>query len=81
MLDSENIEKLSRDERPASGGAALLGIVGRKQPAFFGEAIDVWGAVAHQPLVVSADVPIPDIVSHYKEDIRFVLSEGVHGPK
>ena len=58
-----------------------MGIVGCELAAFSGEAVDVRRAIAHQALVVSADVPVSDIVSHDEEDVRFVLSEGASGPQ
>ena len=63
--------ELAGDKRRASGGAALLGVIGHKLAAFCGQAINVRGAVAHHALMVGAEVPYPDVVAHDDQDVGF----------
>jgi hypothetical protein len=64
---------LPSDECRATSGTALLRVVRYELTALFGEAVDVRRAVAHEPLVVGADIPIADVVSHDNEDVRLLL--------
>ena len=53
---------LPGDEGGAAGGAALLAVrIGEAQP-LIGDAVDVGGAVAHQPIAVVAHVADADVV-------------------
>ena len=60
---------LSCDEGGTPGGAGLLSVVVRENGAFIGDAVDVGGAVTHHAAVVSADVPVADIIGHDDEDV------------
>ena len=50
------VRVLAGDERRATGGAALLAVVVGEPDALGGDAVDVGGAVAHQPVAVAAQV-------------------------
>lgn len=54
---------LAEDERGTAGGAALLRIRVGEECTFAGEAIDVGRLVAHDAVVVSADVVHADVVT------------------
>ena len=60
---------LPGDERRASGGAALLGVVVGEDHAFPGDAIDVRRAVAHHPHRVGRDVASADVVTPDDQDV------------
>ena len=47
---------LAEDERGAPGGAALLGVGVGEERAFLRDAVDVRRPVAHDAVVVGADV-------------------------
>jgi len=64
---------LSQDETRAPGGAALLTVPVREQRAFLCDAINVRRLVAHHSLVVSADVPIADVVAPDDEDVGLLV--------
>jgi len=49
------------NERRAPRGAALLGVEVRKQRTLFGDAIDVRRLIAHDAVVVGADVVDADV--------------------
>ena len=62
---------LPGDEGGAAGGAALLAVrVGEAHP-LVGDAVDVGGAVAHQPIAVAAQVGDADVVAPDDEDVGF----------
>ena len=61
---------LPGDEAGAAGGAALLAVVVGERHAFFGDAVDVRGPVAHHAAAVVADVPHADVVAPENEDVR-----------
>src|SRR5262249_14820816 len=63
---------LSADEARAPGGTALLRIVVGERHAFFRNAVDVRGPIAHHAATEVADVPDPDVVAPEDEDIGFV---------
>src|SRR4051794_8794932 len=60
---------LSADEAGAPGGAALLRIIIGEGHAFFGDAVDVGGAIPHSAAAKMADVPYADVVSPQDEDV------------
>ena len=62
--------RLARDERSAAGGAALLAVPIREHRAFLGDAIDVRGLVAHDAVVVGADIEPADVVAPDDQDVR-----------
>src|SRR5262249_24564289 len=63
---------LTGDERRPSGGATLLGIVIGEQHALIGDAVDVWGLVAHEPTRVAAEVGHADVIAPDDDDVRLV---------
>ena len=70
---------LASDEGGAACGATLLAIPVGEKGAFFGEAIDVGGFVAHHAEVIGADIKGTDVVAPDDEDIgflRFCVGEG-----
>ena len=67
---------LPGDEGGAAGGAALLAVrVGEAHP-LVGDAVDVGGAIAHQPVAVAAQVGDADVVAPDDEDVRFSVWHG-----
>ena len=64
---------LPGDERRAPGGAALLAIAVGEQHALLGDAVDVGRAVAHQPMRVTAQVRLTDIIAPDDEDVWLLL--------
>ena len=62
---------LAENERCTSGGAALLRVGVGEQRAFFGDAVDVGSLIAHDAVVVGADVVNADVVAPDHQDIRF----------
>src|SRR5206468_12608325 len=61
--------RLAGDEARAPGGTALLAVPVRKERAFLRDAVNVRRFVAHHSLVVSADVPVADVVAPDDEDV------------
>ena len=61
------------EECSASCGATLLTVVVSKRQAFFGDAVDVRGAISHHPAVVVTDIPSTDVITPDHEDIGFLL--------
>jgi hypothetical protein len=70
-------DALSRDERRASRGAALLAVGVREAHPLVRDPVDVRGAVAHQPVAVAAEVRDPDVVAPDHEDVRPVCHQAV----
>jgi hypothetical protein len=66
------VHGLPGDERRPSSRAALLAVGVGEQHAFFGEAVDVGRAVAHQPAGVAAEVGLADVVAPDDEDVRLL---------
>src|SRR5262249_1678623 len=64
--------RLPGDERGASRRAALLAIEVGEVRALFGDAVDVGGPVAHDAVVVAADVEPADVVAHDEQDVWLV---------
>src|SRR5882672_10726011 len=64
------IATLPGDERGAARRAGLLRVEVGEDRTLFGDAVDVWRAVAHHAAVVGADVPVADVVAEDDEDIR-----------
>jgi hypothetical protein len=60
---------LPGNEGRAAGSATLLGVIIGEHHAFLGNAIDVRGAVAHQPHRISAHIGEADIVAEDDEYI------------
>jgi hypothetical protein len=75
---------LSGDEGRTACGAALFAVGVGEAHAFVGEAVDVGGAVAHQPVAVAAQVGDADVISPDDQNVRSlfrhirVLSHGFH---
>ena len=51
----------------------MLGVVVCKGEAFFGDAVDVGGFVAHHAAVVVADVPCADVIAPDDEEVGFFV--------
>jgi len=65
--------RLAGDECGAPGSAALLAIpVGKHRPILC-DAVDVRCPVAHQALIVGADVEAPDVIAPDDEDVGLLL--------
>src|SRR6476660_4745761 len=73
LEQSSTETRLTGDEAGTSGGTALLTIPVREQRAFLCDAVNIRRLVTHHALVVSADVPIADIVAPDDEDVGFLL--------
>src|SRR5262245_4476769 len=66
--------RLTGDEGGATGGAALLSVpVGEVAPVP-GDAVDVGRAVAHDAVVVHADVEPADVIAPDDQDVRLLLT-------
>ena len=65
---------LAREERRTASGAALLAIEIREHRALAGDAIHVRRPIAHDAVVVAAQIEPTDVVSHDEENIWFVAS-------
>ena len=65
-----------QDEGGASGGATLLAVVVGERDAFFGDAVDIRGGVAHHASAEVTDVPSADVIAPEDQDIR-LLSHGL----
>ena len=61
---------LAGNEGGTTRGGALLGVVGGKLRALGGDAVDVWRLVAHQTLIVGAQVQVADIIAKDNYDVR-----------
>ena len=66
--------RLSGNKSSATSCTTLLTIPVSKQRALLGDAVDIWGFVAHHPHVVSADIELTNIITPQNQDIRFFLS-------
>jgi hypothetical protein len=64
--------RLSRDERGATGRAALLAVPVSEHRALLGDAVNVRRAVAHDAVIVGADVEPSDVVAPENENVWFV---------
>jgi hypothetical protein len=53
--------------------AALLSIPVSEKRAFFGDAVNVLGAVSHDSVVVRADIEPADIVTPDDQNVRFLI--------
>src|SRR4029077_18439917 len=63
---------LAGDERRPARSAALLRVVVGEHHALLGHAVDVWRLVAHDPVRVSADVRLADVVAPNDADVRLL---------
>ena len=61
---------LAGDKGGASGGARLLAVGIGELDAFAGNPVDVGGLEAHHAEAVGADVPVPNVVGHDRQDVR-----------
>jgi hypothetical protein len=64
---------LASDERGATRGTGLLGVVIGEECAFLGNMVDVRRLVAHHPVALDADVRYTDVIAHNDEDVRFLV--------
>ena len=62
--------RLASDERGTAGGTALLAIPVGEHRTFFGDAVDVRGAVPHDAVIVGADVEPADVIAPDDQDVR-----------
>src|SRR4030095_10180587 len=65
--------RLACDESCAASRATLLSIPVGKEHAFFGDAIDVGGAVSHDAFVIRADVDPADVISPDDQNVWFLF--------
>ena len=72
--------RLAGDEGGAAGGAALLAVEVGEHRAFLGDAVDVGRAIAHDAVVVAADVEPADVVGHDEQDVRLVGLRHIKAP-
>ena len=63
---------LAADEGGPARRAALLAVVVGEAGALVGQAVDVRGAVPHEPVAVAAEVGDADVVSPDDQDVRLV---------
>jgi hypothetical protein len=63
----------SGEKSVASGGAALLGIIGHEFSAFAPDAVDIWRFSDHQSFMVDARLHDADIVAHDEQYVRLRL--------
>ncbi|MND76385.1 hypothetical protein D3C80_680320 [compost metagenome] len=63
---------LAENEGSTPGGAGLLAVGMSEQCAFFADAVDVGGFVAHHALVVGTEVKDANVVAEDHQDVRFV---------
>jgi hypothetical protein len=70
-------DALAGDERRAPGGAALLAVGVREPHPLVRDAVDVRGAVPHQPVAVAAQIGDADVVAPDHEDVRLVGHQAV----
>ena len=61
---------LAREERRTASGAALLAVKVREHRALAGDAIHVRRAIAHDAVVVAAQIEPPNVVGHDEENVR-----------
>ena len=66
--------RLSGDERRATCGARLLAVIVGEQRTLARNTVNVGRPIAHHALVVSADIPIPDVVGHDYENVWWTSS-------
>ena len=64
--------RLPGDEGGAAGGAALLPVEVGEHRAFLRDAVEVGRAIAHQAVVVAAEIEPADVVGHDEQDVRLV---------
>ncbi|MCY1463451.1 hypothetical protein D9M71_813500 [compost metagenome] len=62
--------RLAGDEGGAAGGAALLAVEVGEVGTLARDAVDVRRAVAHDAVVVAADVEPADVIGHHEQDVR-----------
>jgi hypothetical protein len=70
---------LTENEGGAPGGAALLGVVVREHPAFAGDPVDVGRFVAHDAVVVCADIVHTDVVAPDDDNVWLFSVRGGDG--
>ena len=61
---------LAGEERRTASGAALLAVEVREHRALAGDAIHVRRAIAHEAVVVAAQIEPADVVRHDEENVR-----------
>src|SRR5262249_54053370 len=64
---------LAGNERRSSSRAVLLAVAVGESHALLRGAVDVWRAVAHQPVAIATEVGDADVISPDDENIRFLL--------
>jgi hypothetical protein len=71
-LETGTQNRLTGDERRTPRRAALFRVIVGEHQAFFGDAVDVRRAVAHQAERVGTDVGLTDVVAEDNEDVRLL---------
>jgi hypothetical protein len=71
--------RLSGDERRASGGTAVVGVIIRKHHAFLGNPVDIWRVMPNEVVCIGADVGLAEIVTNDYEDVRLCRLLGLRG--
>jgi hypothetical protein len=61
------------DERSTTGGTTLLAVPVGEERTLVGNAVDVGRFVTHHALVISADVPVADVIAPENQDVGFRL--------
>ncbi len=68
---------LTGDKGRPTGGAALLGIIVDELAALLGDPVDVRGLIPHQPIAVTTEVALADVVAPEDEDVGFAVGHGL----
>ena len=66
---------LTANEGRPSSCTALLAVVVSESDAFFGDAVDVWGGVAHHASAEVTNVPSADVVAPENQDVRLLCHD------
>jgi hypothetical protein len=67
---------LPEDEGRPPGRAALLGVPVGEKRSLLRHGVDVGCFITHHPLVISAHVPVADVITPDDQDVRFVGGQG-----
>ena len=68
---------LTGDEGSTAGGAALLGVIVDELATLLGDPVDVRGLIPHQPIAVTTEVALADVVAPEDEDVGFAVGHGL----
>jgi hypothetical protein len=73
------VDALAGDEGRAARGAGLFAVTVGEQHAFLGNAVDVGRTVAHEPVGITAQVRLADIIAPDHEDVGLARLLGAVG--